>query len=153
MTGQASAIRTTNSRSGNNGGQYSANCIRRPHKPLLLVFNVISRTFKKKEKGHKVGQLKWQAPSEYQSVTYNQSRLELDKERGRDKFAYVRSSKVGWVKIRYSRPIPDIASIKEISYKKETTGEWFVSFGLETDDVDPPGTRCGFDRYEQGCRA
>jgi putative transposase len=28
--------------------------------------------------------------------------------------------------------------IKEVTVKKETTGEWFVSFGLETDDTDLP---------------
>ncbi|MCL9818563.1 RNA-guided endonuclease InsQ/TnpB family protein, partial [Natronocalculus amylovorans] len=30
------------------------------------------------------------------------------------------------------------ADIKEVTIKKETTGEWFVSFGLETDDTDLP---------------
>ena len=89
-----------------------------------------------KEKGYGVGQLKRQAPTEYRSVTYNQSGFDLDEKRGHDKYAYVRFSKIGWVKIRYSRPIPDHATIKEVTFKKETTGEWFVSFGLETDEAD-----------------
>jgi len=42
------------------------------------------------------------------------------------------------VKIRYSRPIPDHANIKEVTFKKERTGEWFICFGLETDDADLP---------------
>ena len=42
------------------------------------------------------------------------------------------------MKIRYSRPIPDHATIKEVTFKKERTGEWFVSFRLETDDADLP---------------
>ena len=42
------------------------------------------------------------------------------------------------MKIRHHRPIPDHAIIKEVTFKKETTGEWFVSFGLETDDADLP---------------
>jgi putative transposase len=71
-------------------------------------------------------------------VTYNQSGFDLDEKRGRDRYAYVRFSKIGWVKIRYHRPIPDHATLKEVSFKKETTGEWFVSFGLETDDADLP---------------
>ena len=71
-------------------------------------------------------------------MTYNQSGFDLDEKRGHDKYAYVRFSKIGWVKIRYSRPIPDRATIKEVTVKKETTGEWFVSFGLETDDTDLP---------------
>jgi len=92
-----------------------------------------------KEKGYNVGRLKRQAPSEYRSVTYNQSGFDLDEKRGHDKYAYVRFSKIGWVKIRYSRSIPDHATIKELTFKKERTGEWFVSFGLETDDADLPG--------------
>ncbi len=49
-----------------------------------------------------------------------------------------RIRKIGWVKIRYHRPIPDCATIKEVTFKKETTGEWFVSFRLETDDANLP---------------
>jgi len=98
----------------------------------------LSNLRKKKEKGYNVGRLKRQAPAEYRSVTYNQSGFDLDEKRGRDRYAYVRFSKIGWVKIRYHRPIPDHATIKEVTFKKETTGEWFVSFGLETDDTDLP---------------
>ena len=98
----------------------------------------LSNLHKKKEKGYKVGRLKRQAPAEYRSVTYSQSGFDLDEKRGHDKYAYVRFSKIGWVKIRYSRPLPDRANIKEVTFKKETTGEWFVSFGLETDDANLP---------------
>ena len=42
------------------------------------------------------------------------------------------------MKIRYTRPIPDRTTIKEVTFKKERTGEWFVSFGLETDNADLP---------------
>ncbi|SDG18801.1 putative transposase [Halorubrum xinjiangense] len=98
----------------------------------------LSNLRKKKEKGYNVGRLKRQAPTDYRSVTYNQSGFDLDENRGQDRFAYVRFSKIGWVKIRYHRPIPDHAIIKEVTFKKETTGEWFVSFGLETDDADLP---------------
>ena len=98
----------------------------------------LSNLSKKKEKGYNVGRLKRQALSDYRSVTYNQSGFDLDEKRGHDKYAYVRFSKIGWVKIRYSRPIPDHVTIKEVTFKKETTGEWFVSFGLETDDTNLP---------------
>jgi len=87
-----------------------------------------------KNNGHNVGRLRRQGLSDYRSVTYNQSGFDLDKKRGHDKYAYVRFSKVGWVKVRYSRPIPDHATIKEVTFKKERTGEWFVSFGLEAAD-------------------
>ncbi|ELZ96942.1 IS1341-type transposase [Haloferax mucosum ATCC BAA-1512] len=98
----------------------------------------LSNLKKKKEKGYKVGRLKRQAPTDYRSVTYNQSGFDLDEKRGCDRFAYVRFSKIGWVKIRYSRPIPDRATIKEATFKKETTGEWFVTLSLETEDADVP---------------
>ncbi|KKF39972.1 transposase [Halorubrum saccharovorum] len=98
----------------------------------------LSNLRKKEEKGYNVGRLKRQSPTEYRSVTYNQSGFDLDEKGGHDKYAYVRFSKIGWVKIRYSRRIPDHATIKEVTIKKETTGEWFVSFGLETDDANLP---------------
>jgi putative transposase len=91
-----------------------------------------------KNNGHDVGRLKRQVPADYRSVTYNQSGFDLDEKRGRDRFAYVRFSKVGWLKIRYHRPIPDEATIKEATFKKERTGEWFVSFSLETDGEHIP---------------
>ena len=98
----------------------------------------LSNLHKKKEKGYNVGRLKRQAPNEYRSVTYNQSGFDLDNKRGRDGFAYVRFSKIGWVKIRYHRTLPDHATIKEVTLKKERTGEWFVSFSLETDGEHVP---------------
>jgi len=98
----------------------------------------LSNLRKKKEKGYNVGRLKRQAPTGYRSVTYNQSGFDLDEKRGHDKYAYMRFSKIGWLKIRYPRPLPDHATIKEATFKKETTGEWFVSFGLETDDANLP---------------
>ena len=98
----------------------------------------LSNLRKKKEMGYNVGRLKRQAPTEYRSVAYNQSGFDLDEKRGRDRFAYVRFSKIGWVKIRYHREIPDHATIKEVTFKKERTGEWFVTFCLETDEADLP---------------
>jgi putative transposase len=71
-------------------------------------------------------------------VTYNQSGFDLDEKRGRDRYAYVRFSKIGWVKIRYHHQIPDHATVKEVTFKKERTGEWFVTFGLGTDEADLP---------------
>jgi len=98
----------------------------------------LSNLRRKKEKGYNVGRLKRQAPSDYRSVTYNQSGFDLDDKRGRDRFAYVRFSKVGWMKICHSRPIPEHATIKEATFKKERTGEWFVTFSLETDEEHVP---------------
>ncbi len=69
-------------------------------------------------------------------MTFSQSGFELKNTSGRRATLWL--SKIGDIKIRYHRPIPDEADIKEVTVKKETTGEWFVSFGLETDDADLP---------------
>lgn len=98
----------------------------------------LSNLRKKKEKGYNVGWIKRQSPAEFRSVTYNQSGFDLDNKRGRDGFAYVRFSKIGWVKIRYHRSLDENSTIKEVTLKKEVTGEWFVSFSLETDDEHVP---------------
>ncbi|PHQ41860.1 transposase [Halorubrum sp. ASP1] len=89
-----------------------------------------------KENGRKVGKLKWKSPREAQSMTYSQSGFELKNTSGRHATLWL--SKIGDIKIRYHRDIPNEADIKEVTIKKETTGEWFVSFGLETDDAGLP---------------
>jgi putative transposase len=89
-----------------------------------------------KQNGNKVGKLKWKSPREFQSMTYSQSGFELKNTSGRRATLWL--SKIGDIKIRYHRNIPDEADIKEVTVKKETTGDWFVSFGLETDDADLP---------------
>ncbi|WP_394741011.1 RNA-guided endonuclease InsQ/TnpB family protein [Natronococcus roseus] len=98
----------------------------------------LSNLRKQKENGYNVGRLKRQSPADYRSVTYSQSGFDLNNKRGRDGDAYVRFSKLGWMKIRYHRPLPEHASIKEVTLKKERTNDWFVSFSLETDDEYVP---------------
>jgi putative transposase len=69
-------------------------------------------------------------------MTYSQHGFKLKNTSGRHATLWL--SKVGDIQFRYHRPIPDRAEIKEVTIKKETTGEWFVSFGLETNDADLP---------------
>lgn len=90
----------------------------------------------KKENGTKVGALKRQSPSGFRSVTYNQSGFDLDDNKGRSGHANVRLSKIGWIPLRYHREIPDRAEIKEVTLKKERSGEWFVTFGIEITDEE-----------------
>ncbi len=92
-----------------------------------------------KVNGNKVGKLKWKSPKEFQSMTFSQSGFELKNTSGRCATLWL--SKIGDIKIRHHRDIPDETDIKEVTVKKETTGEWFVSFGLETDDADLPEKR------------
>jgi putative transposase len=89
-----------------------------------------------KRNGHSVGKLMWKSPREYQSMTYSQSGFELKNTSGRRATLWL--SKIGDISIRYHREIPDEADIKEVAIKKETTGEWFVSFGLKTDETNLP---------------
>ncbi|WP_142861249.1 RNA-guided endonuclease InsQ/TnpB family protein [Salinigranum halophilum] len=103
---------------------------------VTRFYQNLSNLSDKKQNGHKVGKLKWKSPTEYQSMTYSQSGFELKNTSGRH--ATLELSKVGDIRIRHHREIPDEADIKEVTIKKETTGEWFVSFGLETDDADLP---------------
>jgi len=89
-----------------------------------------------KENGHSVGRLQWKPPREYRSITYSQSGFELNNTSGRRATLWL--SKIGTIEIRHHRPIPDEAATKEVTIKREPTGEWFVSFGLEVDDADLP---------------
>ncbi len=103
---------------------------------VTRFYQNLSNLSQKKKSGRKVGMLKWKSPVEYQSMTYSQSGFELKNTSGRR--ATLELSKIGDIRIRYHRKIPDKAEIKEVTVKKETTGEWFVSFGLETDDANLP---------------
>ncbi|MCU4718808.1 RNA-guided endonuclease InsQ/TnpB family protein [Halapricum hydrolyticum] len=103
---------------------------------VTRFYQNLSGLSEQKQNGNKVGKLKWKSPREFQSMTYSQSGFELKNTSGRRATLWL--SKIGDIKIRYHREIPDEADIKEVTVKKERTGEWFVSFGLETDDADLP---------------
>ncbi len=87
-----------------------------------------------KDRGYNVGELKWKPPREFRSFTYNQSGFELDKKGGQTVLSL---SKLANIPIRMHRPLPEAATIKEVTLKKEPTGEWFAIFGIEF-DRDPP---------------
>jgi putative transposase len=103
---------------------------------VTWFYDNLSNLKDQKENGNKVGKLKWKSPREFQSMTFSQSGFELKNTSGRRATLWL--SKIGDIPIRYHRDIPNEANIKEVTVKKETTGEWFVSFGLETDDADLP---------------
>ena len=103
---------------------------------VTRFYQNLSTLSQKKQNGQKVGMLTWKSPTEFQSMTYSQSSFELKNTSGRTATLWL--SKIGDIQIRYHRDIPDEASIKEVTIKKETTGEWFVSFGLETDEAELP---------------
>ncbi|RBI60806.1 transposase [halophilic archaeon] len=83
-----------------------------------------------KKNGYGVGQLKWKPPREFRSFTYSQSGFKLDKKGGQTVLSL---SKLADIPIRLHRDIPDDAKLKQVTLKKEPTGEWFATFGVEVD--------------------
>jgi len=105
-------------------------------KTVERFYDNLSTLSEKKQNGHNVGWLKWKSPREYQSLTYSQSGFELKDTSGRT--ATLCLSKIGDIPIRYHRDLPGNATIKEVTLKKETTGEWYVTFGLEVEETALP---------------
>ena len=98
------------------------------------VYDNLSRLSDAKKAGRKVGRLKWKAPGEYRSFTYNQTGFELKNTSGRPTLWL---SKIGEIPIRIHRAIPDGSKIKQVIVKREPTGKWYATFGIETPE-DPP---------------
>ena len=101
---------------------------------VMRVAKNINALGKLKEQGYTVGELRWKSPREFRSFTYNQSGFELDKKSGQTVLSL---SKLADIHIKLHRPLPDTATVKEVTLKKEKTGEWFAVFGIEMNS-DPP---------------
>ena len=87
--------------------------------------------------GYDVGRLKWKAPKEYRSITYNQSGFDVDSNTGRTAHATVNFSKIGRFHLTYHRSLPEDGTIKQIHLKKQKTGEWTVSIVVDYDPDHP----------------
>lgn len=98
---------------------------------------------KLKQNGYGVGQLKWKPPREFRSFTYSQSGFKLDKKGGRTLLCL---SKLGDIPIRLHREIPDDAKLKQVTLKKDPTGEWYATFGVDL-DREPPTPPENPERY------
>ena len=101
---------------------------------VMRIAKNINALGKLKQQGYTVGELRWKSPREFRSFTYNQSGFELDKKGGQ---TVVSLSKLADIPIELHRPLPDDATVKEVTLKKEKTGEWFAIFGIEM-DTEPP---------------
>ncbi|WP_324759480.1 RNA-guided endonuclease InsQ/TnpB family protein [Haloarcula sp. GH36] len=101
---------------------------------VMRIAKNINALGKLKEQGYKIGELRWKSPREFRSFTYNQSGFELDKKSGQ---AVLSLSKLAEIPIELHRPLPDNATVKEVTLKKEKTGDWFAIFGIEM-DTEPP---------------
>ena len=84
--------------------------------------------------GYGVGQLTWKPPREFRSFTYSQSGFKLDKKGGQ---TILSLSKLAEIPIRLHRPISDDATLKRVTLKKDPTGEWFATFGIQM-NREPP---------------
>ena len=101
---------------------------------VMRIATNINALGKLEEQGYKVGELRWKSPREFRSFTYNQSGFELDKKSGQTVLSL---SKLADILIELHRPLPDDATVKEVTLKKEKTGEWFAIFGIEMDTELP----------------
>ncbi len=101
------------------------------------LYTNLSRLKESKDNGRAVGLLKWKAPTEYRSFTYRQSGFELKNTSGQ---TVLRLSKIGEIPVHFHREIPENATIKQVTVKKEPTGEWVATFGVEMDcePLEPP---------------
>jgi putative transposase len=103
---------------------------------VTRFYDNLSNLKNKKDAGYDVGWLKWKSPREYRSMTYSQSGFELKNTSGQTATLWL--SKIGDIPLRYHRDIPAEATIKEVTVKHETIGEWFVSFALDVNDDHLP---------------
>jgi putative transposase len=87
-----------------------------------------------KENGHPVGQLRWKGAGYYHSFTYSQSGFELDKKSDRDEL-YL--SKIGRIPVVAHRDLPDDATVKAVTLKREPTGNWYAVLSVETPEEPP----------------
>jgi len=95
-----------------------------------------------KNQGYDVGELKWKAPRDFQSFTYNKKGFELDKKSGPPGRGELTLKKIAGetitVPIRLHRDIPDHDSIQQLTLKQESTGEWYASFTITTEPPAKP---------------
>ncbi|MGZ0748561.1 RNA-guided endonuclease InsQ/TnpB family protein [Haloparvum sp. AD34] len=94
-------------------------------------------TLKERQKnGYNVGRLKWQGKGEFRSISYNESsRYDVDHNTGDEGFIQFRLEKIGWMRVRAHRNVPEAKDISRVVLKKEKTDEWYVSFTVDTPSV------------------
>ena len=95
-----------------------------------------------KQNGYKVGSLNWKAPQDYRSFKYVQKGFEFDSKNGQPVLSL---SKLADIPVVQHREIPENETIKEVTVKKEPTGEWFACVtvdGKKTPEKPETPERC-----------
>ena len=87
------------------------------------------------ENGRKTGRLKWQGTGEFRSVAYQSEGFNVNHTAGRD-FGTLTLSKIGDIRVRAHRDLPDTENVKRAVLKKERTGAWFACFVVEAEESD-----------------
>ena len=82
-----------------------------------------------KQKGRKVGRLRFKKYGRMKTVTYNQSGFKLIENGNR--YQRIRLSKIGEIPIRVHRKID--GRIKQVSVKRMPSGKWFAILSVEID--------------------
>ena len=95
---------------------------------VMQIEDSIKALSELKERGYNVGSLNWKAPQDFRSFTYVQSGFEFDRKNGQPVLSL---SKLADVPIVKHREIPDDVTVKEVTIKKEPTGEWFACFAVD----------------------
>jgi len=109
---------------------------------VMRIEDSIKALSELKERGYNVGSLNWKSPQEFRSFTYVQSGFEFDSKNGQSVLSL---SKLADIPIVKHREIPDDVRIKQVTIKKEPTGEWFACFavdGKETPEKPTDPERC-----------
>jgi len=87
---------------------------------VMRIEDSIKSLSELKQQGYNVGSLNWKAPKDFRSFTYVQSGFELDRKSGQPVLSL---SKLSDISIVQHREIPDNVTVKEVTIKKEPTGE------------------------------
>jgi len=82
------------------------------------------------------GQSQLEGPKDFRSFTYIQSGFEFDSKNSQP--VLLSLSKLADIPLIKHRAIPDAETVKEITIKKESTGEWFASFTVGDKDSEKP---------------
>jgi len=99
---------------------------------IMRIEDSIKALSELKQRGYNVGSLNWKAPKDFRSFTYVQSGFEFDRKNGQPVLSL---SKLADIPVVQHREIPDGVTVKEVTIKKEPTGEWYACFAVEGKDT------------------
>ena len=111
------------------------------------VDNAFKGFFRRVKHGEKPGYPRFKSENRYNSFTYTQSGFKLfDK--------YIRLSKIGTIKLKKHRPLPEGSKIKTCTVKRNCLNQWFIVLSVdipievaETTGTDAVGIDVGCESF------